>query len=109
MVLATFQVTVWVLSPAHEIPVALGIFIMRGPEFSSTVKVKSNRSFAPPPVALSLTTNRKLSVRATVGKTSHSGVVLVTKSLSLGKYRVPLIVGEKPLKLGPPVAVPTGG
>ena len=66
-------------------------------------------SFAPPPVALSLTTNLKLSERATVGKTSHIGETLATKSLSLGKYRVPLGVGEKPLKLGPPVAVPTGG
>lgn len=66
-------------------PVVLGEFTINGPAVPSTVKTISTRSFAPPPVALSLTTNRKFSVRATVGKTSQVGETLATKSLNLGK------------------------
>ena len=109
VVLATFQVTVWLLAPAQVIPVRLGLVTEKGP--AAEAKVTETLSLwvvQPPPVALSLTVILKLILRLTLGKTSQVGFILAIKSGKRGKYLVGLVLGAKALKLGPIVAVLTG-
>ena len=59
LVLATFQLTVWVLPPDHVIPVAEGIVTTKGPLVAFTVTVVSSKQTPPPPARLSLAVNLK--------------------------------------------------
>ena len=88
-VLATAQVTVWVVPPA-QLTAVLGAVTTKGPAVEVTFRLTKALETMPPttpaaPLWTSRTVQRNLSVRATLGRRSPGASVLATSSFRRGK------------------------
>src|SRR5690606_16001139 len=95
--------------PACQVVAVFCEVTTNGPAVAMVRTITSSCSVQPATPRKSRTVIRKVKLRVTLGNTSHMGLILFTKSCSLGKYREGDAVGIKLRNIGPSLSFAAGG